>query len=397
MKSDTKHEEAYNPSRLMQEIETLRARLEEAEDTVRAIRSGEVDALLVNGPAGAKVYTLQSAEQPYRILIEQMQEGAVTLSPEGTILYCNLRFAQMLRLAHEKVIASDAEEFVAPPQRSRFAELLKAAATESIRAELRFRTGDGLLLPTIVTINPLPDQFANAICMIVTDLTEQESMRQNQAMIEELNARLRRAMTETHHRVKNSLQIMSALVDLHVMDSGDSIPKSAMCELTRQVRVLATVHDLLTEQSKENAEGDSVPSRELLVKLLDMLEEIAVPHHIRYDIDDVQLSGRQPIAVALVLNELVLNALKHGRGPVEVSFRTIGATGVLEVRDSGAGLPAGFDATEQAGTGMSLVTNLVSWDLQGVVAYANREDRAGARVSVTFPVYTPAAGGTAPG
>ncbi|NIO00054.1 MAG: hybrid sensor histidine kinase/response regulator, partial [Anaerolineae bacterium] len=76
---------------LLLEIEELRARLEEAEETLRAIRSGEVDAVIVSGPQGEQVYTLKGADHTYRLLIEQMKEGAATLAAEGTILYCNRR------------------------------------------------------------------------------------------------------------------------------------------------------------------------------------------------------------------------------------------------------------------------------------------------------------------
>src|SRR5690349_7415771 len=70
------------------EVLDLRARLAELEDTLNAIRSGEVDALIVNGPNGDQVYSLKGAEAPYRAFIEHMHEGAVTLSDDGTVLYC---------------------------------------------------------------------------------------------------------------------------------------------------------------------------------------------------------------------------------------------------------------------------------------------------------------------
>ena len=82
---------------LLQHIQQLEMRLEEAESTLQAIRHGEVDALVVSGPAGPQVYTLQSADHPYRILVQEMQEGALTLTSTGLILYANLAFARMMR------------------------------------------------------------------------------------------------------------------------------------------------------------------------------------------------------------------------------------------------------------------------------------------------------------
>ena len=78
------------------ELDELRRRLQEAEETLNAIRGGEVDALVVSGPSGEKVFTLEGAEYPYRVLVESMNEGAISLSNEGVILYCNSAFAQMV-------------------------------------------------------------------------------------------------------------------------------------------------------------------------------------------------------------------------------------------------------------------------------------------------------------
>ncbi len=87
----------------------LKSRLAEAEDTLRALRSGEVDALVVDGKSGAQVFTLKSAAEPYRLLVEQMREGAITLSLEGVVLYCNEAFADIVGKSAPRIIgASDA-------------------------------------------------------------------------------------------------------------------------------------------------------------------------------------------------------------------------------------------------------------------------------------------------
>src|SRR3984885_12955943 len=92
--------------------EELRARLREAEETIDAIRNGDVDAVVVGGPSGQQVYTLENADRPYRVLIEEMQEGAVTLGKDGTILYCNQRFSAIVRTPHENVIGNSIVRFM---------------------------------------------------------------------------------------------------------------------------------------------------------------------------------------------------------------------------------------------------------------------------------------------
>src|SRR4029079_3455151 len=96
----------------MSELEDLRARLAESEETLRAIQHGEVDALLVTDEAGDRVFTLRSADAPYRALIEQMQEGAAALTIAGDVVYCNRRFAEMVDRPLEQVMGSPLEAVV---------------------------------------------------------------------------------------------------------------------------------------------------------------------------------------------------------------------------------------------------------------------------------------------
>ena len=121
--------ESHTNKRLMDEIADLRARLDEANETLRAIRIGEVDAVLVHGPQGDQLFTLKGADEPYRVLIEEMNQGAVTLSADGSILFCNRRFADLLRTPIEKIVGVTFGEFVVPSERVRFASLMEAAQT----------------------------------------------------------------------------------------------------------------------------------------------------------------------------------------------------------------------------------------------------------------------------
>src|SRR5512133_3304947 len=102
------------PNQLLAENADLHTQLDEAEDTLRAIRSGEVDALVVSGVGGDQIFTLKSAELPYRVLIEEMNEGALTLAMDGVILYANRCFAGMLKTPLEKVIGSTVHTWIAP-------------------------------------------------------------------------------------------------------------------------------------------------------------------------------------------------------------------------------------------------------------------------------------------
>ena len=95
---------------------------------LRAIRQGEIDALVVEGDGGSQVYTLHSAEEPYRHLVEQMQEGAVVLTGRGDILYANARFAAMVGEPLESVVGSRIDRFVEASDRDEFEALLRAGS-----------------------------------------------------------------------------------------------------------------------------------------------------------------------------------------------------------------------------------------------------------------------------
>src|SRR5690349_470651 len=103
-------------TKLLQENAELRARLEEAEETLRAIQSGEVDALVM----GDQVYSLKGAETPYRVLVEAMNESAATLLPDGTIYYCNGRLAELLGRPPGSLIGTALRSLVAPADQPKF-------------------------------------------------------------------------------------------------------------------------------------------------------------------------------------------------------------------------------------------------------------------------------------
>src|SRR3954464_7659533 len=86
------------------ELGELTDRLQDAQDTIEAIQSGAVDAVVVNGASGSQVYSLAGADLRFRIYVEKMQEGAITTSDDGLVLYCNRRFAEMVATPLERVI-----------------------------------------------------------------------------------------------------------------------------------------------------------------------------------------------------------------------------------------------------------------------------------------------------
>jgi PAS domain S-box-containing protein len=161
-------------SALTFELEQLRARLEEAEETIQAIRTGKVDAVVVSGVQGEQIYTLHGADHSYRVLLEDMNEGAATLLPDSSILYCNRAFAEMVRFPIEKVTGYSANDFVAPSDRQLFLDLLRSGQHEKVKAEITFSPTDGIFVPVYCSVSPVEIDEIRCLCLTATDLTEQK-------------------------------------------------------------------------------------------------------------------------------------------------------------------------------------------------------------------------------
>ncbi len=161
---------------LIEENGELRARLTEIEETLRAIRDGEVDALVMTG----NVYTLEGAESPYRRLVEAMNEGAATLIEDGTIVYANHRLAALLEVQLENVMGSPLRRFVTADDLAAFDAAVKQGFDSFRRAQITLRRGSGATLPVQLSCSALDVQGLRGVCLIVTDLTEQ---RRNEAIL----------------------------------------------------------------------------------------------------------------------------------------------------------------------------------------------------------------------
>jgi PAS domain S-box-containing protein len=160
-------------------FDQLRARLAEAEETLQAIRSGTVDAVVVDGTDGPRIYTLKGADEPYRILVERMQDGALTLSEDGTILFANGGFARLVAAPLEQVIGGRLDRFLPEHERPRFAAVLQDARSASVRQEFPLQRADGGEVASLLSLGPLPvDDEVFVISMIASDLSEQKRTEQ---------------------------------------------------------------------------------------------------------------------------------------------------------------------------------------------------------------------------
>jgi PAS domain S-box-containing protein/putative nucleotidyltransferase with HDIG domain len=171
----TKTTTSRTQSKLRAENEELRAQLDEAKEALRAIRSGEVDGFVVPGAGGEQLFTLKGADRSYRMLIEEMNEGALTLSAEGLILYANRGLAEMLKTPLEKVIGSAINTWIAPDSQPILQSLLRKGVDEKRSEQLVLTASDGTPVPVYLSVsNLLIDGMPDSFCLVATDLTEQK-------------------------------------------------------------------------------------------------------------------------------------------------------------------------------------------------------------------------------
>jgi PAS domain S-box-containing protein len=200
------------------EVVELRRRLEEAEETLRAIREGEVDALVVDSPRGEMIYTLTSADYPYRLMIDEMNEGAVSVSPDSFILYSNRNFAGILGLNGNNASGVPFGDFIVPELREQFLEDLEQAREQGIRREYTLSPGNGREVPVLMSFAKLQPQ-TNSIGIVVTDLTAQkaleEKLRQAKNGLEEQVAERTKELRSSEARLFGILEHSAA--DLKAM------------------------------------------------------------------------------------------------------------------------------------------------------------------------------------
>jgi len=247
-----KKQKKQSPSDVMQETLALKARVEELEETLRAIRMGEVDAVLVSSSQGDQVFTLQGAEHPYRLLVETIEEGAATLSDDGTVLYSNKSFAAFFGVPLEKFIGAPLQSLLSGNDAEFLKTLIMGAKLASTRGEIRLNRKNGKPRTIRLTLSPNRELGLEAICAVATELTEivdaNQALRVTETSLRQLSARLLQLQDEERRRIAR---------DLHDI-TGQKIAVLSM-SLDRLAR--------LTEQRKPEAKDSIKESRDIVTQI----------------------------------------------------------------------------------------------------------------------------------
>ena len=368
-------------------------RLADAEEMLRAIQQGEIDALVVEGAGGNQIYTLHSAEEPYRNLVEQMQEGAAIMTPGGDILYANARFAALVGAPLQSVNGSHFGRFVHASDQHEVETLLGVG---NGRGRCRLLGPDSGAFEVSLSLTTTRSAHGDHRNLIVTDMTELLEAHRNRDRAEHDSRMKDEFLALLAHELRNPLGAISMAARVLKVTHAESQPAGTRAHdvIVRQVDHITQLIDGLLDiervtSGKIRLHRQPLDLAEAVRRAADTFTADArLDRHIDVTTEPAWIDG-DAVRIDQVLMNILTNAVKYTPpgGQIRVALRADGADAVLSVEDSGFGispslLPFIFDMYVQAdhtlgrargglGIGLALVRRLV--ELHGGTVDASSE------------------------
>jgi PAS domain S-box-containing protein len=376
----------------------LLARLKTAEETLRAIQSGEVDALMVSGRRGKQVVSLKGGEPAYRMLVEAMSEGAATLSRNGAVLYCNRRFAELIRRPRGKIIGIAVHSLVAETERDRFETLLAKAQKAVAKGEFNLRCTDGSLVPVYLSLSRFRGFNGQALGMVITDLSEQRrkqaaEIKQAAAMHRLLLEHELSAQEEERRRIARELHdeagqlLTSLLVGLRTLEDARKL-----ADVKAQGHRLREIAAQAIDEVGRLARGlhpTVLDDHGLGVALSRYVAEYTKTHNITVDLklnelDLSTLPSAVQIGLYRILQEALTNVARHsGAKAVSIRFARLAAALAVAVVDDGCGFDAKVVAVSSHRLGIQSMRERAAM-LGGTLSFTSQGK--GTRILVQVPL-----------
>ena len=338
----------HKPSRkISDETFKLKSRLEETEETLRAIRQYMVDAFVVTRANGEQVVTLSSADFPYRLMVESMNEGAATLIPDGTVFYCNPRFGEMVQIDCEKLIGVRFEDLILPEERKGFQELFARAGHEGVRGEFCLKTSTGNCVHVQLSIYELEADATNGISIIATDISDriqaEEKIRAlaSQLSIAEQEERQRISQI-LHDDLQQRLFAIKTQLAFLMNDNEQEKDSSAVREELKQIQrwlsdAIGITRSLSIDLSPIILQGEG-----LVEAIIWLSAQMKDRHGLQVWLDAKdslhELDHHLRMLLFQTIRELLFNVVKHaGTSEVKILLEKIGQRGRITISDSGKG------------------------------------------------------------
>jgi PAS domain S-box-containing protein len=372
--------------------------LKTAEETLRAIQSGEVDALMVSGRRGEQVVSLKGGEPAYRLLVEAMSEGAATLLQDGAVLYCNRRFAEMICRPPEKLVGVAIQSLVLEAERDRFNALLEEARKVVAKGEFNLRCTDGSLIPVYLSLNRLRGYKGLVLGMVITDLSEQkrkqaEETKQTETTRRLLLERTLSAQEEERRRIARELhdeagQLLTALlVGLRTLEDARKLA-DAKAQGQRLREITAQAIDEVGRLAR-GLHPTVLDDHGLGVALSRYAAEYTKTHKIAVhltlnELDSSNLPPEVQIALYRILQEALTNVARHsGAKTVTIRFARMPNAIEVAVIDNGCGFDARAVAVSSHRLGIHSMRERAAM-LGGTVSFISQ--RKGTKILVQVPL-----------
>jgi PAS domain S-box-containing protein len=415
---------------LLRQLEETRRQLYEAQETIEAIRTGQVDALVVQSGAQHQLYTLQSADHAYRIFIEKMTEGAVTLNPEGIVLYANSQFGTMVGIALSRIIGLPFKQFLATESQPLFDELFIACWKGDCKGEIELMCGKHRR-PVQLSLTRLDLNEGTSVSIILTDLTiqkaTQKQLEDNNRELEQLNKileasnhDLQQFASVASHDLQEPLRKIQMFTNLFKIKGHDKLTAEETLYLDKVIgsagRMKALIIDILN-YSRLSANSGEFVATDLNVVVRDLIEDYEL---LIKDKGAKVVYGQLPVLEAnfgqmrQVFQNLISNSLKFSKTSVppviEVTGKYIAEKSIeskeqpdgpyclLTVKDNGIGFEEKYISNifslferlhskdQYEGTGIGLAVTKKIIEKHNGLIHVKSTEGTGSEFSLILPV-----------
>jgi len=204
------------------ELTGLREQIVYLQEALTAISSGGVDAVVIGEPEAEQIYTLTSADRPYRVIVEEMGEGAATVSENGVILFANPQLAKFLGVSRDSMIGRDLADYVGEDQRPALRALLSESSSMTRRAEVSLTGSERPDVPFLVSSTDIDLDGVLVRCLVLTELTMQKLL-ERQLAADVAQAERQRVAAEVNDTIVQGLVAAEMALDLDQVEYARSL------------------------------------------------------------------------------------------------------------------------------------------------------------------------------
>jgi PAS domain S-box-containing protein len=351
-----------NIESLQAEIASLKEQLYESNSIVDAIKQGDVDALVVNTKGTPQLYSLETADYTFRLLIEKFGQGAMSISRTGLVLYCNEYFSKLIGKPSEKIIGTYLNEYFHNPEN--FISLIEALKFGITAHEIPFKTNRNIkTFPSHISVTDL-EPAVDAIGIIVTDLTDkkkhEEALIQYQKELEEkinelnkTNKNLEEFIHVISHDLKEPLRkivMHNGKIDGSYLNEADA--KSINVMKLSALRLNSLVDDLVQYSSHTTAQEErtEINLAEIILEVMDDLEIIITDKKASIKVGKLPLIKASKVQMRQLFSNLISNAIKYSKADIPPIIQIAQAENIeseifntnqfvkIQIKDNGIGM-----------------------------------------------------------